>query len=115
MQRRITKEQFGQAVEYLTEKAKVEETVLVRDAAETLAALIDPDGAEPNQRNQHLQRVFTLGSTRADGMTTGRFLLTPEHLAVITELLESQRRNSPLIRTTPGGDEHTDTPDPEWR
>jgi hypothetical protein len=70
----------------------------VRDTAETLAAFIDPDGAEPNGRNQHHQRSCTPGQTLADGMTPARILLTPEHLAVITELLESQRRSGLLIR-----------------
>ncbi len=115
MQKRITREQFAQAVEFLTDEVCTKETELVRDAAETLAAVIDPDGAEPNERNQHLQRTFRLGRTRADGMTPSRLLLTPEHLASLKELLESQRRSTPLIRTTAGGSESDEQPDPEWR
>jgi hypothetical protein len=115
LQRRISKDDVANAVAFLTDEARVKETELVRDAADTLAAILDPDGAEPNERNQHLQRVFRLGRMRADGMTPGRILLTPEHVAMLKELLESQRRNGPLIRTTAGGSETCDEPDPEWR
>ena len=115
MQSRISKDHFAGAVSFLTEEAKVKETELVRDSANTLAAVIDPDGAEPNHRNQHFQRLFTLGKERADGMTRGSGLFTPEHAAMLRGLLESHRRNSPLIRTQAGGNEDTDTIDPEWR
>ena len=115
LQRRIGEDDFANAVAFLTDEARVKESALVRDAADTLAAVLDPDGAEPNERNQHLQRVFRLGRMRADGMTPGRILLTPEHVAMVKELLESRRRNAPLIRTTAGGSETCDEPDPEWR
>lgn len=115
MQRRISREQFADAVVTLTGDARVKETVLVRDAADQLAAFLDPDGAEPGERNQHFQRAFQLSPTRADGMTSGRLLLTPEHLAVVKEFLEAQRRNAKMVRTTAGGSETEDQPDPEWR
>jgi hypothetical protein len=112
---RITAEEFADAVVVLTDTAKTEETEVVRDVAEGLALLLDPDGAEPTERNQRFQRAFALGRTRADGMTAARLLLTPEHLAVVKELLESQRRGVPLLRTVAGGGQDGDAPDPEWR
>lgn len=115
MQSRITEQQFAEAVAELTETARATDTELVVDTADRLAATIDPDGAEPTERNQHRQRSFKIGRTGADGMTPARALLTPEHLALISELLQSARRSSPLIRTTPGGDETTEQIEPEWR
>jgi hypothetical protein len=115
MQSRISKEDFAEAVVLLTDTARTEETEIVRDAAETLAAFLDPDGAEPSERNQHHNRSFTIGRTLADGMTPARILLTPEHLAVLKELLESQRRSIPLLRTQAGGSETCDQADREWR
>ncbi|WP_158590003.1 HNH endonuclease signature motif containing protein [Amnibacterium setariae] len=112
---RITAEEFADAVVVLTDAAKAEETEVVRDVAEGLALLLDPDGAEPTERNQRFQRAFALGRTRADGMTAARLLLTPEHLAVVKELLESQRRGVPLLRTAAGGGQDGDGLDPEWR
>ncbi|KAA0099505.1 HNH endonuclease [Mycolicibacterium sp. P1-18] len=59
----------------------------VRKAAEKLAAAIDQDGPEPDDRDRARKRFIRLGSQQADGMTKLTGLLDPEARATIEPIL----------------------------
>ena len=51
--------------------------------ADTWRAYLDPDGAEPDEDEQHRKRSFTLGRAGLDGMTAFRGLAPAEDAAVL--------------------------------
>jgi hypothetical protein len=59
----------------------------VRKAAEKLAAAIDQDGPEPDDRDRARKRGMTIGPQQADGMSRITGLLDPEARAVIEPIL----------------------------
>jgi len=59
----------------------------VRKAAEKLAAAIDQDGPEPDDRDRARKRSMTIGPQQADGMSRITGLLDPEARAVIEPIL----------------------------
>jgi len=59
----------------------------VKKAAEKLAAAIDQDGPEPDDRDRARKRSMTIGPQQADGMSRITGLLDPEARAVIEPIL----------------------------
>ena len=102
-------------LESLTDTARRVGVEVLREVADHWVLALDPDGAEPKERVQRRKRAARLGKTLADGTTMLSVVLTPEDLAFIRELFQSQRRGTLLVRTTPGGDETCEETDPEWR
>ena len=114
IRRRVDADLLGAMVEALTDTARHTGVEVVRDVAEHWALALDPDGAEPKERAQRRKRALKIGRTLSDGTTTVSLVVTPEHLALLKELLQSRRRSTPMLRTAPGGDD-SGTTDPEWR
>lgn len=115
IRRRVQAGPLADMVASLTTLAKTVDTANVRHAATDWALALDPDGAEPRDRARRRKRALRLGQTVADGTTRLTMILPPEDLAIIRELLQSRRRDKPLFRTTPGGDDTCEETDPEWR
>ena len=115
IRKRADPDRLAGMVDSLTTLAKTVDTANVRYAAADWALALDPDGAEPRERAQRRKRALRLGQTLADGTTRLTMILPPEDLAIIRELLQSRRREKPLFRTTPGGDDTCEETDPEWR
>ena len=115
LRRRVEPDQLDAMLDSLIDLAGHADTEAVRDSADGWALLLDPDGAEPTERNARRKRALRLGQTLKDGTTKLSVILLPEHLALLKELLESRRRGAPLFRTTAGGDDACEETDPEWR
>lgn len=113
--KRVGMAQIEGMVVQLTDAAMVNDTEQVRDLAAAWAEILDPDGAEPKEAAQRRKRALQVGRTLADGTTRASLVLTPEHLAMVQELLESRRRGVPLVRTEPGSDDDAETTGGEWR
>ena len=115
LRRRVDAEHLGVMVEALTDTATVNDVETLHDVAAAWALALDPDGLDPDRPEQHLQRALRIGRTSADGMTRATVILTPEHLAMLKELLQSRRRGLQLVRTEPGSDDDPETSGAEWR
>jgi hypothetical protein len=115
IEKRVDLAKLGAMVECLTDAAMVNDTEHLRDLAGAWAEILDPDGAEPKEAKQRRKRALRVGRTLADGTTSASLVLTPEHLALLQELLQSRRRGASLVRTEPGSDEDTETTGGEWR
>lgn len=115
IQKRVPSAKLDAMIECLTDAAMVNDTEQVRDLADAWAEILDPDGAEPKEAQQRRKRALRIGRTLADGTTSASLVLTPEHLAMLQELLQSRRRGALLVRTEPGSDEDTETTGGEWR
>ncbi|WP_345479161.1 DUF222 domain-containing protein [Amnibacterium soli] len=113
--RRVAAEDLDVMVEALTDTATVSDVETLHDVAAAWALALDPDGADPDRPEQHLQRALRIGRTTADGMTRATVVLTPEHLAMLKELLQSRRRGLQLVRTEPASDDDPETTGAEWR
>jgi hypothetical protein len=59
----------------------------LREAADRLSALLDPDGAEPDDTERARKRSFKMGPQQADGMSPATLLLTPEARATLDAML----------------------------
>ncbi|HEY8319408.1 MAG TPA: DUF222 domain-containing protein [Amnibacterium sp.] len=92
VRRRADPEQVPVAEAALTEVACEVGPELLRIHADTWRAYLDPDGAEPDEDEQHRKRSFTLGREGLDGMTPFRGLAAAEDAAVIRAALHSVRR-----------------------
>jgi hypothetical protein len=115
IRRRVEVEQLDGMVVQLTDAAMVNDTGQLRDLAAAWAEILDPDGAEPKEAVQRRKRALQVGRTLADGTTRASLVLTPEHLLLLRELLQSRRRGVTLVRTEPGSDEDAETTGGEWR
>ncbi len=114
IRRRADPDLLSAMAEALADTARHTGVEVVRDVAEHWALALDPDGAEPKERFQRRKRALKIGRTLADGTTTVSLVVTPEHLALLKELLQSRRRSTLMLRTAPGGDD-SDSTDPEWQ
>lgn len=115
IRRRVLQQQVDGMVAQLTDAAMVNDTECLSDLAAAWAEILDPDGAEPKEAAQRRQRALKVGRTLADGTTRASLVLTPEHLAMLRELLQSRRRGVTLVRTEPGSDQDAETTGGEWR
>jgi hypothetical protein len=81
-------------------------------AADHLYALIDPDGAEPNEDLQQRARYLRKGKQQRDGMTPIHGLLDPETAALFDVTIATHGRPSPdpngLADTRTEGQRHHD-------
>lgn len=115
IRKRVDSEHLAVMIEALTDTASAADVETLRDIAAAWALVLDPDGAEPNEQDQRRKRALQIGRTLADGTTRATLILTPEHLAMLKELLQSRRRGLRLVRTEPGSDDDPETTGAEWR
>jgi uncharacterized protein DUF222 len=59
----------------------------LRKAADRLTALLDPDGAEPDDTERARKRSFRIGPQQADGMSPASLLLDPQARATLDAVL----------------------------
>jgi hypothetical protein len=115
IRKRVDVETLDGMVVQLTDAATENDVEQLRELAAAWAEILDPDGAEDTEAAQRRQRALRFGRTLADGTTRASLVLTPEHLALLRELLESRRRGVALVRTEPGSDDDAETTGGEWR
>lgn len=115
LRRRVDRDRLDGMVLQLTDAAMSNDTEQMKDLAGAWAEILDPDGSEPKHADQRRRRALKIHDTLTDGTTSASLVLTPEHLALLRELLQSRRRGTTLERTEPGSDEDEETTGGEWR
>ena len=103
--KRANPEMLPVAEAALTETACTTEPELLRVHATAWQARLDPDGAEPSEHEQRKQRSFAFGRIRQDGSSGFSGIATAEERALVTASLLAHRKQIPMIKLAPGGED----------
>jgi hypothetical protein len=89
----------------MTNTARTTPVDVLAVVAQMWAQALDPDGAEPDEKEQRRQESLKLGRVRADGSSTLSAVISAETRAEIEAFLNAHRRGTTFVRNPDDGED----------
>ncbi|MDH2445284.1 DUF222 domain-containing protein [Amnibacterium sp. CER49] len=103
--RRAADEDLDEAEASLTNTARTAPVDVLAVVAHMWTQALDPDGAEPDEREQRRKEALKLGRVRADGSSTLSAVISAQTRAEIEAFLNVHRRGTTFVRNPDDGED----------
>ncbi|MDH2443712.1 DUF222 domain-containing protein [Amnibacterium sp. CER49] len=103
--RRAADDDLAAAEAFLTNTARTVSVDVLAVVAQMWTQALDPDGAEPDEKEQRRKESLKLGRVRVDGSSTLSAVISAETRAEVEAFLNAHRRGTTFVRNPDDGED----------